>query len=225
MSTACRTSSCAIPASGLHRVAHRPPSVSRSPATGAPPTAPAILHRSARTAGRYVAFASTATNLVPGDTNGVQDIFVRDTCATVPSGCTPATSRVSVATDGSQGSLFSSAPSISGDGRFVAFLSDSILVLGDINAVSDAFIRDTCTGAAGCTPSTMRVSMASEARAQNLGILPAYRPARLFFMDAMSRSRLSTGIPCPGVGPAGFRIATLMLWRARRLFANRPSGG
>ena len=120
--------------------------------------------------GRYVAFTSTATNLVAGDTNGVQDIFVRDTCATVPSGCTPATSRVSVATDGSQGSLFSSAASISGDGRFVAFISQSILVLGDINAVSDAFIRDTCTGAAGCTPSTTRVSEVSEGFAQNLGI-------------------------------------------------------
>lgn len=119
--------------------------------------------------GRYIVFESTATTLVAGDTNGALDVFMRDTCASVASGCTPTTSRVSVATDGSQGNLFSSAPSISGDGRYVSFISGSILVLGDINAVSDAFIRDTCAGVAGCVPSTIRVSAVNDASPDKQG--------------------------------------------------------
>jgi trimeric autotransporter adhesin len=121
------------------------------------------------TDGRYVAFESTATNLVPGDTNGGRDIFVRDTCASA-SGCTPTTIRVSVSADGSQGNLPSFAPSISGDGRFVSFISGSILVLGDINTVSDAFVRDTCAGASGCTPSTIRISTVNDASADQRGV-------------------------------------------------------
>ena len=118
--------------------------------------------------GRYVAFESAATNLVAGDTNGGVDIFVRDTCASA-AGCTPTTYRVSVSTDGSQGNLPSSAPSISGDGRFVSFVTESILVLGDINAAPDAFVRDTCAGASGCVPATTRISAANDAIANNRG--------------------------------------------------------
>jgi len=121
--------------------------------------------------GRYVAFTSDATNLVPGDTNGVADIFVRDTCASVPSGCTPTTSRVSVASDGSQGNLASASPSISANGRFVAFVTGSILVLGDINGASDAFVRDTCAGVASCTPSTVRISTITDGLADNRGVV------------------------------------------------------
>src|SRR5207253_225335 len=66
--------------------------------------------------GCVVAFASEATNLVPGDTNGEDDIFVHD-CAT------GATTRVSVASDGSQANHRSFNPTISADGRFVAFHS------------------------------------------------------------------------------------------------------
>jgi Tol biopolymer transport system component len=64
--------------------------------------------------GRFVAFASEATELVPGDTNNTGDVFVRDR----QSGTTE---RVSVATSGVQGSSNSGDPSISADGRFVAF--------------------------------------------------------------------------------------------------------
>ncbi|NUT51615.1 MAG: hypothetical protein HOV94_30615 [Saccharothrix sp.] len=68
--------------------------------------------------GRYVAFQSRATNLVPGDTNGVEDVFVRDRR-------TGRTERVSVADDGSELTLYSQRPSISGDGRHVAFIAGS----------------------------------------------------------------------------------------------------
>lgn len=84
--------------------------------------------------GTAVAFASTATNLVPGDTNGVADVFVRDGGQV---------SRVSVATDGSVGNGPSSHPSMSSDGRYVAFQSDATnLVAGDTNATTDIFVRD-----------------------------------------------------------------------------------
>jgi Tol biopolymer transport system component len=90
--------------------------------------------------GRFVAFDSTATNLVAGDTNGVRDIFLRD----VLNGTTV---RVSVDAGGAQGNLDSANPCISADGRFVAFDSAaSNLVPGDTNAVRDAFMRDLQTG-------------------------------------------------------------------------------
>lgn len=90
--------------------------------------------------GRYVAFSSAATNLVGSDANGVSDIFVQDRT-------TGSTSRVSVATGGGEANGASSGPSISGDGRYVAFTSDADnLVSGDTNAYSDVFIHDTTTG-------------------------------------------------------------------------------
>jgi Tol biopolymer transport system component len=90
--------------------------------------------------GRYVAFTSAATNLVPGDTNGTTDIFVRDLQ-------TGTTSRESVDSNGLQANGSSSAPAISRGGRFVVFVSAATnLVPGDTNAVSDVFLRDRLTG-------------------------------------------------------------------------------
>ena len=68
------------------------------------------------TNGRHIAFASGATNLVPGDTNGRWDVFVYDMDQF-------RLVRVSVATDGTQGDRDAYYPSISADGRFVAFVS------------------------------------------------------------------------------------------------------
>jgi Tol biopolymer transport system component len=91
--------------------------------------------------GRYVAFASIAVNLVSGDTNGVQDIFVHDRQ-------TGQTTRVSVASDGAQANDFSSNPSISADGRYVAFISvANNLVSGDTGVDHDVFVHDRQTGA------------------------------------------------------------------------------
>ncbi len=94
--------------------------------------------------GGYVAFTSDATNLVPGDTNVSLDIFVRDRQAGT-------TERVSLDSGGAEGNHHSSEPSISGDGRYVAFQSAaSNLVPGDTNNASDIFVRDR--QAAGPTP-------------------------------------------------------------------------
>jgi len=90
--------------------------------------------------GRYVAFHSQATNLVAGDTNGTWDIFVYDRA-------TGSVERVSVRSDGSQASAPSIYPSISGDGRFVAFRSAAPdLVPGDTNDRIDAMVYDRTTG-------------------------------------------------------------------------------
>lgn len=91
--------------------------------------------------GRFVAFASAASNLVAGDANGVSDIFLRDTQLNT-------TVLVSANSLGIQGTLPSSLPSISADGRFVAFESFAInLVEGDTNSASDIFVRDVVAGA------------------------------------------------------------------------------
>ncbi|MBI5870371.1 MAG: PD40 domain-containing protein [Actinobacteria bacterium] len=90
--------------------------------------------------GRYVAFESRATDLVSGDTDELSDIFVKDAE-------TGATTMVS--TDSAGAAVYSESirPSISTDGRFVTFTSDSPdLVAGDTNGVSDVFLKDTQTG-------------------------------------------------------------------------------
>ena len=100
--------------------------------------------------GRFIAFASDAPNLVYGDTNGVRDIFLRDRLQPVALQLT----RVNLTSAGLQTSAGASdRPSISADGRFVAFESDSsTLVSGDINVMRDVFVRDRTAG------TTVRVS-------------------------------------------------------------------
>jgi Tol biopolymer transport system component len=90
--------------------------------------------------GRYVVFDSSAANLVRGDTNGAEDVFLRDRR-------TQTTRRVSVSSSGKQGDLSSSNPSISDDGRWITFVSDATnLVPNDTNEFSDLFLRDVWTG-------------------------------------------------------------------------------
>jgi trimeric autotransporter adhesin len=109
--------------------------------------------------GRYVTFVSSAANLVDSDTNGVIDVFVRDTCAGAASGCAPSTQRVSVATDGTQGDGASTSGTISATGRYVTFRSAATnLDPASPPNSSGIFLRDTCAGApSGCTPSTQQV--------------------------------------------------------------------
>lgn len=105
--------------------------------------------------GRFVAFRSAAPNLVPDDTNDEIDVFVRDRLAGV-------TRRVSVGSDGRQGNSISSAPAISADGRFVAFISGATnLVRGDTNGKPDVFVRDRARGV------TRRVSVGPSRRQSN----------------------------------------------------------
>jgi len=143
--------------------------------------------------GRYVAFLSDATNLVAGDVGGAQDAFVRDTCAGVPTGCAPSTTRVSVADNGSEGNSDSGRPSLSADGRLAVFASGASNLIGsDTNAVADVFVRDTCFGASGpCTPGTTRVSLANDGSEANLaGTEPAISADGRFVTFASSADNL-----------------------------------
>jgi Tol biopolymer transport system component len=99
--------------------------------------------------GRLVAFMSNADHLVPGDTNVLYDVFVHDRQ-------TGSTERVSLGPNGAQATGHSSTPSISADGRFVAFASAAAnLVSGDTNTKNDIFVRDRLLS------TTTRVSVAT----------------------------------------------------------------
>ena len=105
--------------------------------------------------GRHVAFRSLASNLVTGDTNATGDVFVYDRL-------TGTTTRVSVASDGTQGSGAAQYPAISSDGTSVTFSSTaSNLVAGDTNSTADVFVHDRDTG------TTTRVSIASDGTQAN----------------------------------------------------------
>ena len=96
-------------------------------------------------------FRSEATNLVAGDTNGLEDVFVRDLSNS-------STTLVSVSSSGAQGDATSTGASISADGTKVAFTSRATnLVAGDTNDDFDVFVRDLNTGA------TTRASVSSSA--------------------------------------------------------------
>jgi Tol biopolymer transport system component len=98
--------------------------------------------------GRFVAFESSATNLVTNDANAVNDIFVRDLVALT-------TVRMSVDSAGNQSNGASAHASISGDGLRVTFSSDATnLVDGDTNASTDVFIHDPIGPANYCTAKT-----------------------------------------------------------------------
>ena len=90
--------------------------------------------------GRFIAFASDADNLVPNDTNGCQDVFVRDMLYGT-------NVLVSVATNGGSADYSSAEAAISSDGRYVAFTSSADnLVPGDTNNAQDVFVRDLQSG-------------------------------------------------------------------------------
>jgi Tol biopolymer transport system component len=112
--------------------------------------------------GRYIAFTSNASNLVPGDTNAASDVFIRDRQLST-------TTRVSLSSSGAQGNAGSSSPALSADGRFVAFASDaSNFYAGDSGEFSDIFVRDRQTGV------TTLISLSSAgAVANNQNVTPS----------------------------------------------------
>ena len=113
--------------------------------------------------GRYVAFFSVATNLVISDTNAKEDVFVRDRLLNT-------TTRVSVASNGSQANSGSTSSMLSADGRYVAFMSEaSNLVIGDTNSANDIFIHDQVNN------STIRISVADNGtQANDQSLLPRF---------------------------------------------------
>jgi Tol biopolymer transport system component len=127
--------------------------------------------------GRYVAFYSTATNLVAFGASG--NIFVRDTCFGA-SDCTPQTLAVDLAADGgAPNGAAEPSVAISGDGRFVAFTSSATNLIGDATPAtpgSEVYVRDLCFGTsapAGCAPRTQLISVGIDGAAVSSAASPS----------------------------------------------------
>jgi Tol biopolymer transport system component len=127
--------------------------------------------------GRFVTFSSEASNLVKGDTNGVQDVFVHDRS-------TGRTTRVSINTRGRQGNDHSNDQAISASGRFVTFESEATnLVRGDANGYGDVFVHDRETAKTTLVSVT---SSGEQANASAGGLAPGTISAdgsRIVFMS------------------------------------------
>ena len=159
--------------------------------------------------GRFVAFGSFASNLVPGDTNSKTDIFVHDQQ-------TGQTTRVSVDSAGLQGNDTSYLPSISSDGRFVAFMSyASNLVLGDTNGLPDVFVHDRrprpTLAAQGSCPGPITLTIRNVTA--NGSVVIVYGPAGVFVKPSPPCQGITLGISPPTFGAVstadGAGIATL----------------
>jgi Tol biopolymer transport system component len=140
--------------------------------------------------GRYVAFDSWADNLVPDDTNGVPDVFVRDRVAET-------TTLVSTGGDGEQATNESVHPSITADGRYVAFVSGAAnLVRGDTNRTSDVFVKDRLTGSVrrvSLSPSGSQFGTASaDASISASGRFVAFRSGGRVFLRDRQQGRTET---------------------------------
>lgn len=135
--------SLAIPALALAATAaaQSPTQLVSVSSSGAQGDQPVATSRPALSAdGRFVAFQTAATNLVSGDANGTDDVFVRDRVL----GTTELVSRTPLSASGNGASR---EPSVSDDGRYVAFSSvASDLVANDASGTSDVFLFDRTTG-------------------------------------------------------------------------------
>src|ERR1039457_1626637 len=117
--------------------------------------------------GRYVAFVSMASNLVPGDTNGIADVFVRDLQARVT---TLASVGATSAMPPSGSGIFQSSsesPDITPDGRYVAFYSSAINLVSGVQTVGDIYVRDLVGGVTVWTSTYARTAVQSTLGAAN----------------------------------------------------------
>ena len=118
--------------------------------------------------GLFVAFVSTATNLVPGSNpSGLSEIFERSTCVTTigsaSNTCAPVTSLISTPDGVTPADNASAQPTVSQDGRLIAFASTAQNLIPGVGPTQEIYLRDTCTGVAvtnppTCTPSVNLVS-------------------------------------------------------------------
>ena len=132
--------------------------------------------------GRYVVFMSVASNLVSGDNNTAPDIFIHDRAS-------GQTDRVSLAIVGGEVNAASLEPSVSADGRYVAFRSfASNVVAGDVNGVADVFVHDRQTG------DTRRLSVAGDgAQGSASQLIPAISGDGRFVAFGSSAGNLVSG--------------------------------
>jgi Tol biopolymer transport system component len=114
--------------------------------------------------GRFIAFASSAANLVAGQTGSGSRIFVRDTCAGSTAGrsCAAATTEIPIDAEYQASGIEGITPTISADGRYVAFTAFG--AGSEVARTSQILLRDTCLGSsvpAACVPSTIEISVST----------------------------------------------------------------
>lgn len=153
--------------------------------------------------GRYVAFMSLATNLVPNDINGVRDIFVHDLL-------TQTTERVSVASDGTEANA-ASDPSgkdglaISNDGRYVAFVSSATNLVTPPSVGTNVFVRDRVAGTtelANVTTDGNRISSTGLSMSGD-GRYLVFSAGPVYVRDRMTRTTKIVSIDANGDSPGG----------------------
>jgi WD40-like Beta Propeller Repeat len=156
--------------------------------------------------GRYVAYT--------GSQNGHAQIFARDTCQGADSSCQPRTLLISSALDGTAASDDSHAPSMSADGRYVAFSSAAPNLVADAAGTGrQVYLRDSCFGVGGsCTPSTQLVSTdPSGALLGTESILPSVSSSGRFiaFLSVMqsqaAQASATSNQPAASAANSGYR--------------------
>ena len=147
---------------------------------------------------RFVAYTATQEEHA--------QIFVRDTCQGATGACQARTLLVSTATDGTAGNDDSRSPSMSADGRYIAFSSAATNLLADAPSGRQIYLRNTCLGAdASCAPSTQLVSTdSSGALVGTEAILPSISASgRFVAFVAVTPSHVSNKPPTSANSSAG----------------------
>jgi hypothetical protein len=113
--------------------------------------------------GRYIAFSSAATNLIANAPVGRQ-VYLRDTCAGADAPCQAGITLVSTDETGQLTGTEGIYPSVSANGRYVAFLAvtasqSASAKMAPNSGLRQVFVRDTCMGASNCTAAATRISM------------------------------------------------------------------
>jgi Tol biopolymer transport system component len=143
--------------------------------------------------GRYVAYTSSQ--------NGVWQILLADTCVGAASGCTPSARVLSSSLEGVLGNAASHNPTMSADGRYVAFSSAATNLMEDAPLGRQIYLRDTCVGAAACKPSTMLVSADEQGMlAGTESILPSLSASGRYVAFLAVTTNVSGAITAPNSG-------------------------
>lgn len=119
---------------------------------------------SSSTTGQFVAFASLSTNLLASATNGVSNIFVRNTCLGEGNSCSPITSLITTDPNGNGAGGSSFEPAMDNAGANVAFTSLATNLVTSVPVpagIRQVYWRPTCTNAASCTGTTSATQLVS----------------------------------------------------------------
>ncbi len=172
--------------------------------------------------GQFVVFQSDASNLVPNDTNGATDIFIRDMVA--------GTNQLLSAPDlGGQANGPSTCPVMTPDGRYVAFISSaSNLVTADNNGIPDVFVRDRLGGSKmrGTNDLISRNATAPASSANPVMATPVITPDGRYVAFFSSAANLVPSVPVnsPGEIYVRDRVGGTMTWASTNAAALVSAG-